>query len=397
MLLNNFWKKILAYFLAIVVWVLFTMTSASTVVEDTVNIQYKNIPENLILMQAPEKITYSVIANSRFTDVKPNIMVYVSLKDISPGWHVVPLRYQLDAPLPNYARIKFSSPSIRVFLDSKTFKNIPINISLEYYANKKSAYILSPIKMTPSSTLISGPTSIINDLKSIKTAPILVHEYGTYELKTKLLLPTLIASQESVTTVNFNVRPNIVTETLHFPIHIKNLPLSLTLQHINIDTIALKLSGLKPDIDSLKNNLETKVSVNLGQVKTPGHISKLPLTLDIDPNMVILAPKQLPLIDVTLIPNLHPSAVQEEKAIDKKEQSPKDTSTTKTHETPQEKESPTISSTADIVPAQENSLPEKTSTHETDQSAQEKKDAPPPPVEPKQSSSTEDSLKEESS
>lgn len=295
---DHFWKKILSVFIAFVIWGMFSLSQIKTILEDTLPLQYKNIPDNMIVLDSPNQVSYSITSASKHANINPNIHFFVSLKDIKEGKHILPVEYTLDSRLPEYAKVRLETPFVKVVIDKKILKDVNIVPDFTYLSEKdKNDYLLSDISINPKSTLVSVPKTFLENIKVIKTAPILINKPGLYHFKEKLIVPnSKITFHDSNVEIEFLVQENWITKTFSVPVNTTGLSHSFYIKKMNFSELSLKISGLKSNIKNLIN-LQNIIVIHLEDINKAGHY-KFSIHPNLFENLTLISPKTLPQIDI---------------------------------------------------------------------------------------------------
>lgn len=320
--INYLGARIASVILAIILW-FFINTSAMNVQKKYITIQYDNLPSNLLFIEGPKKIAYYVKTNHSYsTDVKENIVVTASLEDSSSGWHTVPLKIEYKSPLPVYASLQLETTRVKVFLDKKMFKNLPIKADLNTENDEKD-YNIKKIRILPEYTMIEGPFSIIKNLKLIKTQPIGIYRTGQYSRTVKLAIPSNnIKSSTSSVQIKFDVSSKIITKKISVPVEIINLNQNLTLVNPKDIAISLKVKGKPSAIEKLEytTNIAT---LNLSYFTQAGNYKDVEISLNLPQNIeAIPLQKLLTSIELTSLEKDSPS--QENLTYDTKDLDPEE-------------------------------------------------------------------------
>ena len=172
---NDFWRKVIALFFAILVWervtakldvdqkfrgIPVTMTMPGYVL-----LENRPITVNLVLkgsQQQLNKLTPS--------DIKITVAVKKPKKDLNEI-----IIAQKDIIVPHGISVSAIEPNvIKVYLDEKMTKKVPVKLT--YSGALLDGYELNPIHIIPQEVTVTGPKSIIDKPEYIKTYPIMLRK-----------------------------------------------------------------------------------------------------------------------------------------------------------------------------------------------------------------------------
>jgi YbbR domain-containing protein len=171
---SNFWLKVFALLVAIVLFRFVNDERNATVVVLNVPIEISNLPPSQIVI-APKTLQARVTIKGPTTLVSgiasspPNFRIKVTKND-SERRFVAVLRPEM-LPLPPYVQVQRIEPSeVEITFDQIAKKVVKVNV--EKVGNTSSDYSLVSLEVAPETISIEGPQSEVDGIIGLETYPI---------------------------------------------------------------------------------------------------------------------------------------------------------------------------------------------------------------------------------
>ncbi len=195
---DNFSYKLLAVVIGIFLW-FYAHGERSSELILKVPVVINTVPSDYVIVNSPPKdIQLSVSGPSslifNYLNTKP--AYYINLPNTGPGTYtfdVSPSSFHL----PEGVKLRTIYPEdITVMLDQTVSKLIDIGVSITGIPDKSNA--IKSIRTNPSRVVITGPSTIINNINAVMTQPINI---STFTQDTTVSVP-LLTDQYKMVTVN---------------------------------------------------------------------------------------------------------------------------------------------------------------------------------------------------
>ena len=166
---KNIGKKIFAIAIAIFIW--FVVSLESSVEKSiTIDINYANLPPDLIITNDPPEELNLVVRGTRSqlsSLSRRSVIFTIDLAHVSTGVSKFDIRTEQIRPPRGIQVIGISPAEVTVDVDESIIKNIQVEPII---GPPETGYeIVGEPKVVPSMATVSGPKSIVSDLKSIPT------------------------------------------------------------------------------------------------------------------------------------------------------------------------------------------------------------------------------------
>ncbi|HOH47406.1 MAG TPA: hypothetical protein PLX59_06150, partial [Candidatus Cloacimonadota bacterium] len=214
------WLKILALFIAIILWLQSVLVSEHKAVVN-MPIVLLNNPDDLSIKEQPESIPFLVQGKGIeiLKLVLAHLKVSVDASQIRPGQDILSISdYNLD--IPSNIDLVMIGPvgneDIRISAETKREKRVPINLSFEN-EQVRQEFSRKSLQMSPEYVQISGPSHLIDNIRSLNTQELGRRHLGQASFKVDLVLPSknistdaeevriLVSSNQVVTRVISNI------------------------------------------------------------------------------------------------------------------------------------------------------------------------------------------------
>lgn len=271
---NNFGKKVLAVFIAVVLWF---VANVEFDVEKSVSvkIKYNNLDPGLIITNKPPEDVNLRLQGPRSllsTVSNSNVVINLDLEGISSG--VSKFEIQEDqVNLPREVNVISISPSeITLNVDEKVTKtvNVKPNISLPDNGYR----IVDEPVVNPEKVRITGPEIILSDLEKLETNPIsIAGEKSRFSIQVPLQSPSPLVEiiGDELVRVTINIQEiSLEKEFRDLQLTFRNFE---SLDYIINDdtTVDLVFEGPSSMINELRSNdIVTYIDANMLRSKEPG-------------------------------------------------------------------------------------------------------------------------------
>ncbi len=160
------------FLLVATVWGIYSGKQLS-LISVTTPIDFRNIPENLVLMNASaEKVEVQITGRRRLVSgVQPEqVEAFLDLKGITFGDHQLVLNQDsIELPL-GLEVVRLTPPAVRVAMEQRVEKRVAVKPTLE--GSLPAGYQIDEVNVRPQSVKVSGALSILQATSSLFTEPI---------------------------------------------------------------------------------------------------------------------------------------------------------------------------------------------------------------------------------
>ena len=204
---KNIGKKIFAIAIAIFIW-LFVSLESSVEKNITIDVNYANLPAGLVITNEPPEQLNLVVrgARSQLSTLSPQSLIFtIDLAHVSTGVSMFNIRTEQIRPPRGIQVIGISPAEVTVEVDELMRKNIAVEPIIGV---PETGYeIVGNPDVVPSTTTVSGPKSIVSDLKFIPTDTIsTVRETSKFTIEVPLQpanrLVKLVGDKTTRVTIN---------------------------------------------------------------------------------------------------------------------------------------------------------------------------------------------------
>lgn len=173
-LLRNFGTLILAFALAMVVWIS-AVTAADPDEVFVLSVPLERISQdpNLVLMApVPEQVRVTLRAPRSIRDRMANndnaVRAWIDLSGLSPGTHTIEVRTQTGDNIRPVRVVAVNPESVSVILEPSVARNFQVR--LEVTGEPAVGYQKGLPARDPTVVLVSGPESLVNQVDEVRTA-----------------------------------------------------------------------------------------------------------------------------------------------------------------------------------------------------------------------------------
>jgi hypothetical protein len=266
---KNIGKKIFAIAIAIFIW-LFVSLESSVEKNITIDVNYANLPAGLVISnQPPEELNLVVRgARSQLSTLSPQSLIFsIDLAHVSTGISMFNIRTEQIRPPRGIQVIGISPAEVTVDVDELVRKNIAVEPIIGV---PETGYeIVGNPDVVPSMTTVSGPKSILSNLKFIPTDTIsTLRETSKFTIEVPLRSPNRLVKLVGDKTTRVTI--NIEEKTLEKEFK------DLDIKFVNFENLNFEPRGiLKAEVAfegpySLIKNLNSndiEVYVDVGKIK----------------------------------------------------------------------------------------------------------------------------------
>jgi len=204
---SNLWLKLVSLMLAVILWFFVVSKGRSVIVIDA-PIEFKNIPANLEVVNAPRIVSLDIEGHEKLLKQlrQEDIRIIIDLSDFKKGKTFYTLHAD-NIKLPNTLTVaKISPQTIKFMLEKRrkkwvTVKPIIVGSPAEGYSVKK-------VEVFPRVVEIKGPENIIVKTYAVKTEPIDITEISD-NLRYRAYLDV---STKNITVENPEIEVNITVK-----------------------------------------------------------------------------------------------------------------------------------------------------------------------------------------
>jgi hypothetical protein len=266
---KNIGKKIFAIAIAIFIWFVVSMES-SVEKNITIDVNYANLPPDLVITNdPPEKLNLVVRGTrSQLSSLSAESIIFtIDLAHVSTGLSKFNIRTEQIRPPRGIQVMGISPAEVTIDVDELISKNIPVEPII---GPPETGYeIVGMPKVVPSMATVSGPKSIVSDMKSIPTDTIsTVRETSKFTIEVPLRSPNRLVKLVGDKTTRVTI--NIEEKTLEKEFK------DLDIKFVNFEDLNFEPRGtLKAEVAfegpySLIKNLNSndiEVYVDVGKLK----------------------------------------------------------------------------------------------------------------------------------
>lgn len=278
--------KIISIFLSLFLW-FFVLKSQPVSIEENLNIQFL-LPEGYTFSKKPisniNVYLEGLRATLRRSDIeksKVRIKVPPLVGDSFSYVAEIPVN---NIPQPPGVKIKdFHPKKIKLSLEKSISKKVPVEINFK--GSLSPSFYINSKKVSPEYVLITGATSILNTIDSIKTIPIDLSKLDLEENERKidLEIPPLVVVEElheKIVSVRIGV-DSFSANTTEIELPIKFITNGSQMVRPSKKTVSIKLNYIKSEFSKLSSNNDFGVSV-FADLTNSDNLSNKKIQLKID-------------------------------------------------------------------------------------------------------------------
>lgn len=279
---KNIGKKIFAIAIAIFIWLVVSLES-SVEKNIAIDVNYVNLPPDLVITNDPPEELNLVVRGTRsqLSSLSPKSIIFtIDLAHVSTGVSKFNIRTEQIRPPRGIQVIGISPAEVTVDVDELISRNIPVEPII---GPPETGYeIVRKPRVVPSMATISGPKSIVSDMKFISTDTIsTVRETSKFTIEVPLRSPNRLVKLVGDKTTRVTI--NIEEKTLEKEFK------DLDIKFVNFENLNFEPRGmLKAEVAfegpySLIKNLNSndiEVYVDVGKLKeTDKKLQKLKVSV----------------------------------------------------------------------------------------------------------------------
>jgi YbbR domain-containing protein len=266
---NNIGKKIFAIAIAIFIWLVVSLES-SVEKNITIDVNYANLPSGLVITNAPPEELNIVVRGTRsqLSSLSPQSLFFtIDLAHVSAGVSKFNIRTEQIRPPRGVQVIGISPAEVTVDVDELIRKDIAVE---PIVGPPETGYeIVGKPEAVPSTATVSGPKSIVSDMKFIPTDTIsTIRETSKFTIEVPLRSPNRLVKLVGDKTTRVTI--NIEEKTLEK--EFKDLDIKfLNFENLNFEPRGLlkaevAFEGPYSLIKNLNSN-DIEVYVDVGKLK----------------------------------------------------------------------------------------------------------------------------------
>ncbi len=164
--INNFWYKLAALALALLLW-FYVMQTQNNVLDQslTVPLEYRNLSNALVVTNEPIQVRVRVQSNANGGAISAkDVQAYADMSGVAVG--KMELNVQVSAPN-SFDVVSVSPSQVSLDVESEQSKQLPVVVNMEFVSPlPKGKRVLDPV-MTPDEVLIFGAGSRLNDIDRV--------------------------------------------------------------------------------------------------------------------------------------------------------------------------------------------------------------------------------------
>lgn len=282
---ENMVARIIAFLIACALW-LYVMNDQNPLLERNyvVNLDLRNVPENMVVLNAPDKVRVKVQAQRAILgDLAGNgVSAYVDLADKNVGQQTLPVKVQF-----NQGSVMEVYPNnVQVHLDSISEK--VVDVDARVVGIPASDFTLSKREITPDKVTVKGATHRIDELARV-IAPIDISEREKDFQVDCSLVAVSNSGQDmgdlQITPAKVQVKASVVRQmiTVEVPVVVKTtgtLAGGMTVKRVVSNPATVKLTG-EPSVLQSINEVDTQ----------PVDLSKFSVNSNVE--VVLLLPEKV--------------------------------------------------------------------------------------------------------
>ncbi len=269
---NDFWRKIIALFFAILVWERVTARLDVPLKMHGIPVSI-SMPGYVLLENRQVKIDIGLNGSQQqFNKITTNdIKIAVTIQNPKEGLNKLTIS-QHNITVPKGVSISSINPKeIDIYIDEKITKKVPVK--LIYSGSLLEGYAINPLLIIPQEVTITGPESIIGKMEYMKTDPIVLRKDFVEDFD----------CQSKIDTENKNiaVNPKEISARIEvfkeFEIRkFKNIPIKPLGYIQNSNKMQIKTNNALVIVEGLKNIIEVttsdeiRVFIDLSNIEKPG-------------------------------------------------------------------------------------------------------------------------------
>lgn len=246
--------RISSVIISVVLWLIvthsfpFQQNEESTLRIDGVPVEIRYDKDNYVLQGVnQQQVQLTLSGGKKDLQSIPSYQVYVDLHNVKSGqYQQVPIQVN---GLPKDIQVKVFPAHLRVFLDKKVQKGVPVRVQIA--GKLPTGYEIDQTTVTPSHVLLKGTESQVKNIHEAVAVIDVKDAQFPFEKWVKLRMPNkdVTFSPESVK-VTMTVRKP--SKTLPLTVNVdKNPPVGYQLERIEWEPKEITLSGEQADLHSI--------------------------------------------------------------------------------------------------------------------------------------------------
>lgn len=292
LLKNNNVVKVVAFFLALTLWVYVTGDALRPSEDITrtfrdVPLSWLNLNDELAIMNIPSEIDVDLRGRAEILDnITPqNLKVFVDMKDLREGQHLlIP-----NAEVPRGVRVlSFRPQQVTIELEEIEAPQKPVN--LEIVGEPKDGLVMGEPRILPNSVFVRGPRSILANVFQVK-AVVNVEQAEGDKVQ---VVPVVAVTEDDQVVEGVVVNPAMVEVLIPFTQPQKTVPVRVPLEGDPAQGYQIRQIDIHPATVTIQGKVEllnTITEVITAPVNVSGTMETVTveLTLIVPPGVELLS------------------------------------------------------------------------------------------------------------
>ncbi len=262
--------------------------------EIAIGVTFKNLSDNLLLMDAPRHSVRLLVSDSTSTlhAIDANeTSCRVDLSGLGEGTHTLTVN-PADVALPKGVSLKaLLTPSVTIRLETLSQKTAQVVAILE--GHPAPGFAVAAVSIQPNRILLKGTASMLADIDTVETRSINLKDAAeSFKKEVPLNLPEAIAVDPPLRFVvaQVEIKEHIITRVLEsIPVSVKGASAEF---RIHPDTISLTVKGPEAIVSKIETDPAFAVTVDLSNLTAGSHSLKAVINLPVRAKLVRISPER---------------------------------------------------------------------------------------------------------
>lgn len=290
LLKNNNVVKVVAFFLALTLWVYVTGDALRPSEDITrtfrnVPLSWLNLNDELAIMNIPSEIDVDLRGRAEVLDnITPqNLKVFVDMKDLGEGQHLL-IPY---AEVPRGVRVLSYRPQ-QVTIDLEEIEAPQKTVSLEVVGQPKDGLVMGEPRILPNSVFVRGPRSVLANVFQVK-AVVNVEQADSDRVQ---MVPVVAVSENGQVVEGVVVNPAIVEVLIPFTLPQKTVPVRVPLEGDPAEGYQIRQIDIHPATVTIQGEVEL-LNIITEVITAPVDVSEAMETITIELTLIVLPEVEL--------------------------------------------------------------------------------------------------------
>jgi YbbR domain-containing protein len=293
LLKNNNVVKVVAFFLALMLWVYVTGDALRPGEDITrtfrnVPLSWLNLNDELAIMNIPSEIDVDLRGRADILDnITPqNLKVFVDMKDLGEGQH----HLTPNAEVPRGVRVLFYRPQqVTIELEEIEAPQKPVN--LEIIGEHKEGLVMGEPRILPNSVFVRGPRSILANVFQVK-AVVDVHQADGDKVQ---VVPVVAVTEDGQEVEGVVVNPAMVEVLIPFTQPQKAVPVRVPLEGDPAEGYQIRQIDIHPATVTIQGKVELLEKIT-EVITSPVVVSEAMETITVE--LTLIAPPGVELLSM---------------------------------------------------------------------------------------------------